>query len=461
MRFAEGVQLLNAVGATRFVEVGPGGGLTALVEQSLPLGEALSVAMMRREHPEVSSVLGAVATLFTAGAQMDWPAVFGSPGRRIELPTYAFQRQRYWLPPTSAGSADISGVGLLAARHGLLGAVVEQPDSDVVVLTGRLSVGEQRWLADHVIAGVVLLAGAAFVELALRAADQVDCGVVEELTVVTPLVLPTVGGVQLQVVVGVGEMGQRPVSIYSRNAESDSGWVLHARGVLGAKAVAPAADLSVWPPLGAAPVDVDGAYQRFAELGYEYGRAFQGLTAMWRRESELFADVAVPDDVDVTLSGFGIHPLVLDAALHAMGMVGEQAATMLPFSWQGVSLHAAGASRVRARIAPAGDGTVSVELADQAGLPVLSVQALVMRSVSSQLLSAAVAAADAAGRGLLEVAWLPVELAHNGVSASSVGWSACCAVSGRPSWRWLGLLVRQRLSRGRTTSMTTTRGGSA
>lgn len=332
MRFAEGVQLLNAVGATRFVEVGPGGGLTALVEQSLPLGEALSVAMMRREHPEVSSVLGAVATLFTAGAQMDWPAVFGSPGRRIELPTYAFQRQRYWLPPTSAGSADISGVGLLAARHGLLGAVVEQPDSDVVVLTGRLSVGEQRWLADHVIAGVVLLAGAAFVELALRAADQVDCGVVEELTVVTPLVLPTVGGVQLQVVVGVGEMGQRPVSIYSRNAESDSGWVLHARGVLGAKAVAPAADLSVWPPLGAAPVDVDGAYQRFAELGYEYGRAFQGLTAMWRRESELFADVAVPDDVDVTLSGFGIHPLVLDAALHAMGMVGEQAATMLPFS---------------------------------------------------------------------------------------------------------------------------------
>ncbi|WP_251984147.1 type I polyketide synthase, partial [Mycobacterium tuberculosis] len=388
VRFAEGVQLLNAVGATRFVEVGPGGGLTALVEQSLPLGEALSVAMMRREHPEVSSVLGAVATLFTAGAQMDWPAVFGSPGRRIELPTYAFQRQRYWLPPTSAGSADISGVGLLAARHGLLGAVVEQPDSDVVVLTGRLSVGEQRWLADHVIAGVVLLAGAAFVELALRAADQVDCGVVEELTVVTPLVLPTVGGVQLQVVVGVGEMGQRPVSIYSRNAESDSGWVLHARGVLGAKAVAPAADLSVWPPLGAAPVDVDGAYQRFAELGYEYGRAFQGLTAMWRRESELFADVAVPDDVDVTLSGFGIHPLVLDAALHAMGMVGEQAATMLPFSWQGVSLHAAGASRVRARIAPAGDGTVSVELADQAGLPVLSVQALVMRSVSSQLLSA-------------------------------------------------------------------------
>lgn len=422
VRFAEGVQLLNAVGATRFVEVGPGGGLTALVEQSLPLGEALSVAMMRREHPEVSSVLGAVATLFTAGAQMDWPAVFGSPGRRIELPTYAFQRQRYWLPPTSAGSADISGVGLLAARHGLLGAVVEQPDSDVVVLTGRLSVGEQRWLADHVIAGVVLLAGAAFVELALRAADQVDCGVVEELTVVTPLVLPTVGGVQLQVVVGVGEMGQRPVSIYSRNAESDSGWVLHARGVLGAKAVAPAADLSVWPPLGAAPVDVDGAYQRFAELGYEYGRAFQGLTAMWRRESELFADVAVPDDVDVTLSGFGIHPLVLDAALHAMGMVGEQAATMLPFSWQGVSLHAAGASRVRARIAPAGDGTVSVELADQAGLPVLSVQALVMRSVSSQLLSAAVAAADAAGRGLLEVAWLPVELAHNDISADLVVW---------------------------------------
>ena len=76
----------------------------------------------------------------------------------------------------------------------------------------------------------------------------------------------------------------------------------------------------------------------------------------------IFAEVAVPEDAGVKVGGFGIHPVVLDAALHAMGMAGEQAQTVLPFSWQGVSLHAAGASRVRVRIAPVGAGAVSVEV---------------------------------------------------------------------------------------------------
>jgi polyketide synthase 7 len=211
------------------------------------------------------------------------------------------------------------------------------------------------------------------------------------------------------------------VSMYSRSAAAlDSGWVLHAQGVLGVTAVAPGADLSVWPPAGARAVDVDGAYERLAGRGYEYGRAFQGLTAMWRRESEIFAEVAVPADAGVTLNGFGIHPLVLDSALHALGMVDEHASTVLPFSWQGVSLHAAGASRVRVRIAPAGDGAVSVELADATGLPVLSVQALVTRAVSAQQLSAAVA--GAAGRGLLEVIWSPVSLEHSGIGDDVVCW---------------------------------------
>src|SRR4051794_19852779 len=72
---------------------------------------------------------------------------------------------------------DAAGLGLGGARHGLLGAVVEQPDSDAVVLTGRLSLGAQPWLADHGVAGVVVFPGAGFVELAVRAGDEVGCGV--------------------------------------------------------------------------------------------------------------------------------------------------------------------------------------------------------------------------------------------------------------------------------------------
>ena len=135
----------------------------------------------------------------------------------------------------------------------------------------------------------------------------------------------------------------------------------------------------MWPPVGAVAVDVAGAYDDLVGRGYGYGPAFQGLRAVWRRGDEIFAEVDLPQHAGVTTGGFGIHPVLLDAALHALGVADERIETVLPFSWQGVSLHAAGASRVRVRLAPVGTGAVSVELADSSGLPVLSVRELVTR----------------------------------------------------------------------------------
>ena len=188
-------------------------------------------------------------------------------------------------------------------------------------------------------------------------------------------------------------------------AQSD--WVLHAEGVLSDGAPAPGADLSVWPPLGAEAVTVSGAYDGLAGRGYGYGPAFQGLRAVWRRGTETFAEVELPQQAGVSTGGFGIHPVVLDAALHALGVADERIETVLPFSWQGVSLNAAGASRVRVRLAPVGTGAVSVELADSSGLPVLSVRELVTRAVSADQLAAAVAARSGSGE-LLDVVWSPV-----------------------------------------------------
>jgi acyl transferase domain-containing protein/NADPH:quinone reductase-like Zn-dependent oxidoreductase/acyl carrier protein/NADP-dependent 3-hydroxy acid dehydrogenase YdfG len=420
VRFVDGVRAAESSGAAVFVEVGPGRGLTAAVEQSLTAEQAASVVTLAKGRSEVQSVLAAVGQLFTRGVGVDWSAVLPA-GRRVELPTYGFVRQRYWLPTGSVGSTDVSGVGLTRAEHPLLGAVVERPDSGGMVLTGALSVDDLPWLADHVVDGVALFPGAGFVELALRAGDEVGCSVLEELTLLAPLVLPAAGGVRVQVVVdAAAESGSRAVWVYSRGAGSDSAWALHAQGVLNAGSVEPAANLSVWPPAGASAVDAGDVYEVLAGRGYEYGLAFRGLRALWRRGREIFAEVAVNEGV--TVAGFGIHPVVLDAALHAMGVTGEQTETMLPFSWQGVSLHAAGASRVRVRIAPAGSGAVSVDLADGAGLPVLSVRELVVRPVSAKALSAAVAAAAGSGGGLFEVAWLPVPLESNNIGADVAVW---------------------------------------
>jgi len=288
-----------------------------------------------------------------------------------------------------------------------LGAVVELPASGGVVLTGRLSVASQSWLADHAVSGVVVFPGAGFVESVIRAGDEVGCGVVEELTLAAPLVLPASGSVAVQVVVGGSdESGSRPVSVFSR-ADAGSGWVLHAEGTVRTGSVEPGADLSVWPPVGATAVDVVDGYERLAARGYEYGPAFRGLTATWRRGKEVFAEVTLPANAGVSPAGFGAHPAILDAALHALLVAGDaegaDSAVLVPFSWQRVCLHAAGASAVRARIAPAGPSAVSIELADGLGLPVLSVAAMVARPVTEQQLRAAVSGAGP--DRLFEVIW--------------------------------------------------------
>ncbi len=333
---------------------------------------------------------------------MDWRASLPTAGF-VELPTYAFERKRFWLSGDGA-AVDAAGLGLGASEHALLGAVVELPDSGGVVLTGRLSTATQSWLTDHAVEGVAVFPGAGFVELAIRAGDEVGCATVDELNLQSPLLLPASGSVAVQVVVGAaGESGQRSLSVFARET-ADSAWNCHATGILSSGPVEPAADLSVWPPEGAIAVDVTDGYQRLAERGYQYGPAFQGLTALWRRGEEFFAEVTLPQAAG-GVTGFGVHPVLLDAALHAAAVTHDGAGVALPFSWQGVSLHAAGAAAVRARIAPSGPSAVSVELADGLGLPVLTVSSMVARPISQQQLAAAIS--GAVGDRLFELAWSP------------------------------------------------------
>ncbi|MBV9318806.1 MAG: polyketide synthase dehydratase domain-containing protein, partial [Mycobacterium sp.] len=416
VRFADSVRFANSAGADRFLEVGPGGGLTSSIAESLAEAEIVCVPTLRKDRPEPATLIDAVAHGFVSGMAVDWRAMLPD-ARFVELPTYAFERRRFWLSGDGA-AADATGLGLGASDHALLGAVVELPASGGVVLTGRLSVASQAWLADHAVGGVVLFPGAGFVELAIRAGDEVGCSVVEELMLAAPLVIPATGSVAVQVTIGAAdESGARSVSVFSRG-EAGSAWVLHAEGVVRSGGVEPGARMSTWPPVGATPVDIDGLYDRLAARGYEYGPAFQGLIAMWRRDDEVFADVSLPADAGVSPTGFGVHPAVLDAALHAVIVAAETAndnakdGVLVPFSWQGVSLHAAGASSVRARIVPVGPSAVSVELADGLGLPVLSVASMVARPVSQQQLMAAVSGSGA--DRLFEVIWSPASPGAHG-----------------------------------------------
>ncbi|HEX8073762.1 MAG TPA: SDR family NAD(P)-dependent oxidoreductase, partial [Thermoleophilaceae bacterium] len=403
VRFADGVRFLERQGVTRFLELGPDGVLAGLAAQTIE-GEALLVPALRRDRPEQPALTGFLAEAHVHGANLDWSTVLEG-GRRVELPTYPFQRERYWLMP-DAGRGDPSAFGLTAAEHPLLGAVVPGAgERDDWIFTGRLSLSAQPWLRDHVVMGAALLPATAFVELALRAAAEAELEAVEELTIEAPLVLPEHGSLQVQVTVAAAdEEGRREVGIFGRPDAPGAGWTRHASGTIGGAAAGEVAatPATEWPPDGAAQVETEFLYDRLAEHGFAYGPAFQGLRAAWRRGDELFAEVALPEDQLGGARRFGVHPALLDAALHATLIAPGEAAPSLPFSWEGVRLAAAATSSLRVTIAPAGQGEgVSLAAVDEGGATVLTAERLVTRPLGTGGLTV-----PAADDGLYVVEWI-------------------------------------------------------
>ncbi|MFF3216099.1 type I polyketide synthase [Streptomyces sp. NPDC002886] len=429
VRFSDGVRFLESEGVSRFLELGPDGVLSAMAQQSLNGESVLTVPAVRKDRPEAPALLTALGQLHVRGTTVDWSALFAGTGaRRIDLPTYAFQRTRYWQDSLPGGTADLGAAGLEPVDHPILSAALASPENDSVVLTGRLAAGTQRWLTDHEVLGNLLLPGTAFVELAVRAGDQVGCGRVEELTLHAPLVLPARGGVALQVAVGAPDAsGARSLGIHSRSEEAQDAelpWTLHATGVLTAPADSPSFDLAAWPPAAATPIDVEGAYAWLRESGYHYGPVFQGLKAAWRDGDELFAEVELPESAHGDAAKFGLHPALLDAALHVnlVAADSEDDRTLVPFAWNGVELHSVGGTALRVRVSPQetdGPGTgTALFVADRTGRPVLTVSSLVAREVSAQQLAAT--GSDRI-QGSYEVRWARVPVTAADGSQES-GW---------------------------------------
>ncbi len=386
VRFADGIAELRAQGVTTFLELGPDAVLSGMGADCVE--DAVFVPALRRKQNETDTVLRALAQLHTRGIGPEWTSIF-TAARAVALPTYAFQRQPYWLV-ANMGYTDATGLGQLAAEHPLLGAAVELPDTGGIVFTGRLSQVSHAWLADHAVADTVIVPGAALVELAIRAADHVDCRHVEELTLHAPLVVPAHGGVWVRLTVGQSdEDGGRTVTIHSRGENSDTPWTQHASG-----AVAPGEEagfaLTEWPPAGARPVDVDGLYDDLAATGFGYGPTFQNLRRAWVKDAEIYTELELPESAHADAARFGVHPALLDAALHGMFVNRDESGdAKLPFAWSGVTLHATGATAARVRLAPAGADGVQVQVADAAGAPVVSVRSLVVRPVDLAALRAA------------------------------------------------------------------------
>nr|WP_281368808.1 type I polyketide synthase [Kibdelosporangium persicum] len=411
VEFDRAVSVVREQGIEVFLEVSPHPVLVPAVHERADEsgGGVLAVGTLRRGDGGSRRVLTSLAQLYVHGVPVDWHTVL--PGSPVELPAYAFQRQRFWLEGREFGG-DMSAAGLEDAVHPWLGAAVTLAD-DEVLLTGRLSTSAHPWLLDHAVAGTVLLPGTAFVELAIRAGDQAGCPHLEELTLHEPVFLSAEDdqGVPIQVRVDAPDKdGRRVVRVHSRQKRGS--WTLHASGVLSPQSLSAPSDLVAWPVRGSDEADVSTGYEALAAAGYHYGPAFQGLRRVWRGAGEVFAEIRLPDEQRMVAGKYGIHPALLDAALHAAGYLydGESDGELrLPFAWTGVSLHAAGATAARVRLALRGAGELHVTLADETGMPIMTVRSLVTRPVSAANLASALPVA-AHGDSLFHLDWTPARV---------------------------------------------------
>ncbi|MET9634639.1 SDR family NAD(P)-dependent oxidoreductase, partial [Lentzea sp. NPDC006480] len=362
VRFHDAVKTL---GDKTFLEIGPDGVLSALVDGAIP--------SQRKDRDEHTAFITALARLHVAGVAVDWKPFYPN-GKRVDVPTYAFQHDRYWPSVSVSAGGDATGLGLTPTDHPLLGAAMTVAGSGELILTGTLS--KTSWLADHVVfptAGVL--------ELAFRAADLAGYERVEQFTQVAPLVLPDSGSAQVQFQVG----RDGAFRFHARRGEQD--WVEHANGQLGQGVPVPAKNTE-WPPKGATVVDLDGFYDETP-----YGEAFQGLRAAWRRSQEVFAEIALPGDA----KGFGVHPALLDAATHAATFLGLEG---IPAHWRGVSLFASGAEVIRVRLS-AVDGGIALNAVDVAGEPVLTAESVTIEPLGELMEQPGV-------DSLFRLDWVPV-----------------------------------------------------
>ncbi|MEU3559421.1 type I polyketide synthase [Kitasatospora sp. NPDC006786] len=421
VEFERATRSLLAAGHRVFIESSPQPALMYAIEDTAAdagAPETLVLDTLRRGAGGLRRLQLALAEAHVRGLRVDWERLFAGTGaQRVDLPTYAFQRRRYWLDALPA-DRDQAATGQSAADHPLLGAEVELPDDAGTLFTGRLSSATHPWLADHAVAGAVILPGAALVELAAHAGRRLGCALVEELTLAAPLLLPDDQAVQLRVRVGAEDgTGRRPVEFHSRPeaapGSADRPWTRHATGAVGPRD--PSADrddttepAGTWPPPDAVPLDVDELYGLLETRGVAYGPAFRGLRAAWRTADAIHAEVALPDGLPAGgAGGFGVHPALLDAALQTTGLR-EGAATAepadgvpLPFSWQRVAIETSDAPVLRVRLRPDGPDAVTARITDPSGRTVATVGSLTLRTAST-------AALRASSGSVLHVGWTPV-----------------------------------------------------
>ncbi|MDF0530799.1 type I polyketide synthase [Tsukamurella sp. 8J] len=360
VRFDDAVRAAITDGYTDFVEIGGRPVLAGALDE---LAAEFVTATAGRARPGLDGIRHAAAGLWLRGTRIDWAALHPG-GHRVDLPTYAFDRRRYWLHARVGPAVFVTPPGVDALRHPILNQYVPQPESRTLVL-GALPAPAGSWLGDHRIGGRVILPGAVTMECAAVAARKSGLEI-GELVLTAPFEIGE-GTTPVQVQIGPGV-----VAVHACGTE----WVKVAEGRT--EAARPRREAALdWPPAGD-EIDCAGVYGNLAAGGFEYGPAYRALKRAWRNGDTLSVEVALPPEEVARARAHLLHPVLLDAAAHALAMA-EPGRMGMPFAWNGIRLYRPGATALRVRLTRIGPDTLAVAADDLDGNPVLDIDALTMR----------------------------------------------------------------------------------
>ena len=430
VRFAAGVDALQALGCDTFVEIGPGSTLLGMGRRCVPDAAGTWLPSIRSERGERQEILSSLATLYVRGAEIDWQGVERTGSRRrTALPTYPFQRERYWTNRAAGApfAAEPSGVA-----HPLLGRRVPTALKEAL-FEQVISLASLPFLTDHQVHGTVLFPATGYVEIAAAAGSQVLEGttIVENLSIADPLPLPRAGEVVVQTIVAPSESGSAVVQIFSgaRTNGRVEAWRLHATATVSIVDSASAAlpRLSDVRAACTTVVEVEAEYAALRATGIDYGDAFRGLASLSIGERSAVGDVRLPEAAG-DAAPFGCHPALLDACLHVLGpMLATRAgrgSTYLPVTIDRVRMLGAPGARVWStatlRASGSSDETLVADLAifDEAGAPVASIEGLHLKRATAEALRRATRSRVA--DWLVDIAWQPAA-GHAGESHVASG----------------------------------------
>lgn len=376
VRFRDCLQSIGRTDVGLVLEIGPHAALLPMAREALTDPKLSFGVSLRRGKDDRTMWAEALSAAWLAGAKLDWKAAFGPASRIVDVPTYPFQRDRYWFR-TARRKAETGGTG-----HPLLGRAVPVALRGHRIFEQRMLAGDVDFIADHVVRGRIIVPGAALIDMALSAAGLVQAGrAVADMTLTEPLALDDEAETLVQTVITQGDAGDSFEILSLRDGSDD--WRRHASGRLVAMGRAPEA-----PAEATGDSAVTGAdhYADLAARGLTFGPSLRRV----ERIERLAATEALGHiDGAVANGAHAFQPALLDACLQIIaGALPDTVpgdAAYMPFAFGRVSVFRApeGPLTVRARTEGTGQ-TLSAHVTVMDGAGVIAELAdIVMRPAQS------------------------------------------------------------------------------